>query len=97
MDVTDGLSKGISLENWSSLNDTIMGGRSSAGCRMTDEGLLLEGELIEQGGGFVSCRSPRLQPPLDLTPFSALQLEVDADGRTLKLAVGCRDGAFGLA
>lgn len=86
----------ISMDGWSSLNDTIMGGRSSAGCRMTDEGLLLEGELIEQGGGFVSCRSPRLQPPLDLTPFSALQLEIDADGRTLKLAVGCRDGAFGL-
>ena len=40
----------ISMDGWSSLNDTIMGGRSSAGCRMTDEGLLLEGELIEQGG-----------------------------------------------
>ena len=73
-----------------------MGGRSRAGCRVTPEGLLLEGELIEAGGGFVSCRSPRLQPPLDLSPFSALQLEVEGEGRTLKIALGCRDGALGL-
>ena len=42
------LFEGAAFAEWSSLNDTIMGGRSSAGCRMTDEGLLLEGELIEQ-------------------------------------------------
>ena len=77
---------------WSSLNDTIMGGRSTAGCRVDADGLVLEGELIEQGGGFVSCRSPRLQPPLDLSPYSALQLDVQAEGRTLKIALGCRDG-----
>ncbi len=82
--------------DWASLNDTIMGGRSRAGCRVTSEGLLLEGELVEAGGGFVSCRSPRLQPPLDLSAFSALQLEVEAEGRTLKIALGCRDGALGL-
>ena len=81
---------------WSSLNDTIMGGSSRAGCHVSAEGLLLEGELVEAGGGFVSCRSPRLQPPLDLSPYSALQLDVEGEGRTLKLALGCRDGALGL-
>ena len=40
--------------------------------------------LVEAGGGFVSCRSPRLQPPLDLSPFSALQLDVEGEGRTLE-------------
>ena len=81
---------------WSSLNDTIMGGSIRAGCHVSTEGLLLEGELVEAGGGFVSCRSPRLQPPLDLSPYSALQLDVEGEGRTLKLALGCRDGALGL-
>ena len=88
--------QGSGFADWTSLNDTIMGGRSRAGCRVTPEGLLLEGELIEAGGGFVSCRSPRLQPPLDLSPFSALQLELEGEGRTLKIALGCRDGALGL-
>ena len=59
--------QGSGFADWTSLNDTIMGGSSRAGCRVTPEGLLLEGELIEAGGGFVSCRSPRLQPPLDLS------------------------------
>ena len=56
------LFEGAAFAEWSSLNDTIMGGRSRAGCRVDADGLVLEGELIEQGGGFVSCRSPRLQP-----------------------------------
>ena len=90
------LFEGAAFAEWSSLNDTIMGGRSKAGCRLVSDGLLLEGELIEQGGGFVSCRSPRLEPPLDLSPYSAIQLDVEAEGRTLKIALGCRDGALGL-
>ena len=87
---------GSDFAEWASLNDTIMGGNSRAGCRATADGLLLEGQLVEAGGGFVSCRSPRLQPPLDLSPFSALQIDVDGEGRTLKIALGCRDGAMGL-
>ena len=90
------LVQGQQFADWVSLNDTIMGGSSRAGCRVVEDGLLLEGELVERGGGFVSCRSPRLQPPLDLTPFSALQIDVDGEGRTLKIALGCRDGALGL-
>ena len=90
------LFRGTDFSDWSSLNDTIMGGRSRAGCHVSADGLILEGELIEQGGGFVSCRSPRLQPPLDLSPYSAIQLNVEGEGRTLKIALGCRDGAMGL-
>ena len=90
------LFQGSDFADWASLNDTIMGGQSRAGCRVSPDGLLLEGELVETGGGFVSCRSPRLQPPLDLSPYSALQLNVEGEGRTLKIAIGCRDGAMGL-
>ena len=81
---------------WVSLNDTIMGGRSRAGCRPSAEGLVFEGEVVAEGGGFVSCRSPEFRPPLNLSAARGLRLRVDGGGRTLKLAVGCRDGVLGL-
>ncbi|MGC6483520.1 MAG: CIA30 family protein [Synechococcus sp.] len=84
------------FSEWSSLNDTIMGGRSRAGCRPTGDGLVLEGEVVAEGGGFVSCRSPTFRPPLNLQAYQGLRLRVDGDGRTLKLAVACSDGVLGL-
>ena len=90
------LSRLSEFSAWKSLNDSIMGGSSQAGCRVSPEGLILEGELVEQGGGFVSCRSPMLMPPLDLSAYQSLQLEVDGEGRTLKLAIASRDRIFGL-
>ena len=56
------LFQGSDFADWASLNDTIMGGRSRAGCRVTPDGLVLEGDLVETGGGFVSCRSPACSP-----------------------------------
>ena len=85
------------LCEWSVLNDTIMGGSSSSACRLTAEGLLLEGNIVEQGGGFVSCRSPRFQPPLNLSAYRALRICVDGEGRTLKFALACSDGVMGLS
>ena len=68
---------GEQFAEWTSLNDTIMGGSSLASCRVTSNGLVLEGELVEEGGGFVSCRSPFLTPPLDLTSCLGLHVQVD--------------------
>ena len=85
-----------SFRQWASLNDTIMGGSSSAGCRLSDQGLVLEGEVVSEGGGFVSCRSPVYRPPLDLSAYTGLRLSLDGEGRSFKFAVACRDGVFGL-
>lgn len=82
--------------DWTSLNDTIMGGRSRAGCRPTTEGLVFEGEVVAEGGGFVSCRSPNFRPPLNLSDYQGLRLRVEGGGRTLKLAVASSDGVLGL-
>ena len=84
------------LQKWIALNDTVMGGSSQASCSITPEGLLLKGELVERAGGFVSCRSPRFTPPLNLSAYSALKLEIEGEGRTLKLALACYDSALGL-
>jgi hypothetical protein len=90
------LVSGDGFSGWLALNDTIMGGSSSGVCRSGPEGLVLEAEVIEAGGGFVSCRSPLFSPPLDLGAYRALQLDVRGDGRRYKLAVACADRVGGL-
>ena len=87
---------GASFDRWEPLNDTIMGGRSRGSCSATPDGLLFEGTVEPEGGGFISCRSPVFDPPLDLSAYGALELSIDGDGRRYKLAVACRDGVAGL-
>jgi len=83
------LIKGSGFSDWKSLNDTIMGGASFATCRYSDIGLFLEGNLVEEGGGFVSCRSPIFDNPFDLSMYSGLILDVEGEGRILKFAIAC--------
>ena len=84
------------FNGWHALNDTVMGGRSSGRCVTTTQGLVFDAEVVETGGGFVSCRSPLFSPPLDLSTYRALRLELSGDGRRYKLAVACGDGMAGL-
>ena len=79
------------FKNWKTINDTIMGGSSQATCKSGTAGLYLDGELIEENGGFISCCSPLFSSPFDLSVFSGIQIEVDGKGRTLKFAVTCGD------
>ncbi|MFM9111406.1 MAG: CIA30 family protein [Prochlorococcaceae cyanobacterium] len=87
---------GDGFAGWHALNDTIMGGRSSGSCRVGPQGLVFDGDVVADGGGFISLRSPQLSPPLDLSGWGGLELELLGDGRTYKLAVGCADGVAGL-
>ncbi len=87
---------GDGFSGWHALNDTVMGGRSSGRCSVTSRGLRLEAEVVETGGGFVSCRSPVFSPPLDLSGQAAFELDLQGDGRHYKLAVACADGVAGL-
>ena len=84
------------FNSWTTLNDTIMGGVSQAQCRSTSEGLLFEGNLVEEGGGFVSCRSPILSPSLDLSKYKGFLLEIDGNGTTLKFGVSCENNFLGI-
>ena len=91
------LFKGDDFAGWHALNDPIMGGRSSGQVRIhSQQGLLFDGEVVEQGGGFISVRSPQFSPPLDLSSDAALQLEIAGEGRRFKLALACGDGVGGL-
>ncbi len=90
------ITAGDGFSGWHALNDTIMGGRSQGQCLVGPAGLVFEGEVIAEGGGFISCRSPVLSPPLDLSAHEGLELELSGEGRRFKLAVGCADGVGGL-
>ncbi len=91
------LFSGAGFAGWHALNDPIMGGRSSGQVTISsDQGLLFEGEVVEQGGGFISVRSPLLSPPLDLDTTAGLTLVIAGDGRRFKLAIACADGVAGL-
>jgi len=82
---------GDGFVGWQALNDTIMGGGSQGHCHCGSWGLEFTAQVVRQGGGFISCRSPELVPPLDLGPFSALRLVMNGDGRRYKLAMACND------
>ena len=91
------LIQGAEFSDWKSLNDTIMGGSSLAKCRSSEKGLFLEGNLVEEGGGFVSCRSPIFDNPFNLSKYSGLILEVEGEGRTLKFAIACEKKPLSLS
>jgi hypothetical protein len=90
------IAAGDGFSGWHALNDTVMGGRSQGSCRIGLHGLEFQGLLVEEGGGFISCRSPLFSPPLDLSGFAGLELDLAGDGRRFKLAVACADGLGGL-
>ncbi len=80
------------FDNWFSLNDTVMGGSSKAVCKTSSKGLSLEGVVIEEKGGFVSCKSPIFSPLLNLSEYKGFELRIEGRGRTLKFGVSCNYG-----
>ena len=86
----------IDFDKWFTLNDTVMGGSSKALCKTSAKGLSLEGVLVEEKGGFVSCKSPKFKPPLNLSNYQGFELKIDGNGRTLKFGVSCKYGIIGL-
>ena len=84
------------FDGWKTLNDTIMGGSSSAYCEISNSGLLLKGNIVEKAGGFVSCRSSLYKPSLNVSEYDSFVLNIDGQGRTFKFAVACEDDLLGL-
>ncbi len=80
------------FDDWVTLNDTIMGGSSTAICRTSSKGLSLEGVVVEEKGGFVSCKSPKFSPNLNLSNYQGFELKIIGKGRTLQFGVSCRYG-----
>ena len=85
------------FDGWETLNDTVMGGSSSAVCENSFSGLLLKGNIVEKAGGFISCRSSILKPSLNVNEYESFELNIVGQGRTFKFAVACEDDFLGLS
>jgi hypothetical protein len=75
---------------WRTVNDNIMGGRSSGGGQIRDGVMIFRGSTNTNGGGFSSIRTNQKQ--WDLSPYQGLAARVRADGRryVFHLSTGLR-------
>ena len=93
------LSKVVSssdFDDWFSLNDTVMEGSSEAVCKTSSRGLSLEGVVVEEKGGFVSSKSHKYSPLLNLSTYQGFELKIDGRGRTLNFGVSCKYAILGI-
>ena len=73
----------MSIEPWHAINDWVMGGLSSGGMVLTDEGLNFRGAIsLENNGGFSSVRRPVDD---DCAQTRGVRLTVRGDGRSYQL------------
>jgi NADH dehydrogenase [ubiquinone] 1 alpha subcomplex assembly factor 1 len=68
---------------WFTVNDTVMGGRSSGGPAMHEGVLTFSGTINTNGGGFSSIRARAG----DLSDYDALRLRVRGDGRAYRVSL----------
>lgn len=72
------------VARWWSIDDTVMGGRSSSAVHPGDRSGIFAGLLsLQSGGGFASVR--RRDQPVDLSSCDLIELVVRGDGRRYKL------------
>lgn len=70
---------------WRSVNDNVMGGRSSGGPRYRDGELIFSGSINTDGGGFSSIRAPLVRGALE--GKAGLKLRVKTDGRAYRVTL----------
>ena len=79
--------KNSNPENWTVVDDVVMGGRSSGSFYISDEGYgVFQGTVsLENNGGFSSLRY-RFKK-ISTTPFTKIVLRVKGDGKTFQFRV----------
>ena len=85
------------VSGWSTVDDPVMGGRSTSSVAFGDGGLLFSGNIsLENNGGFASARSPR-DPGIGQRAAGAKSLRVRAvgDGKAYVLKVGTAGLPYG--
>lgn len=75
------LNEPAEISQWLIVNDTVMGGQSSASIRAGNDGLVFTGQLsLENNGGFASVR--RVGAAISWERGAPVQITVLGDGRT---------------
>jgi hypothetical protein len=78
------------VSSWTTVNDPVMGGRSTSNVTSGDGGLIFSGNIsLENNGGFASARSPQ-DPDIGrrATGAKSLRVRAQGDGKTYLLKVG---------
>ncbi len=79
--------KNSNPENWTIVDDVVMGGRSSGNFDISDEGYgVFQGTVsLENNGGFSSLRHRFNE--ISTTPFTKIVLRVKGDGKTFQFRI----------
>ncbi|MFO8082522.1 MAG: CIA30 family protein [Armatimonadota bacterium] len=71
-------------DDWQTVDDTVMGGRSHSAVKIADDVLVFDGELsLQNDGGFCSVRSK--SPGWDLSDFDGLAVTIRTGERAFTL------------
>ncbi len=84
------------VARWTTVNDPVMGGRSTSKVTYGDGGLVFSGTIsLENNGGFASARSPE-DPDIGrrATGATSIRLRAVGDGKTYVLKVGAAGQAW---
>ncbi len=77
-------------EIWGAVDDVVMGGVSESQITLTRGRALFSGIVrTENNGGFASVRTRNLNPPLNLSNYEGIELQVQGDGKRYKLILRC--------
>jgi NADH dehydrogenase [ubiquinone] 1 alpha subcomplex assembly factor 1 len=87
-----GVTKGLRSAQWATVNDTVMGGRSSASLKWNEGGeVVWTGNLsLANNGGFVSIRSEAMWE--DWSMMDGVEVVLEGAGREIQVSVQRRDG-----
>jgi hypothetical protein len=79
-------------QTWGALDDVVMGGVSASSLLSQPGVAVFTGDVsTENSGGFASVRTRNFEPPLDLSGFSGITLQVKGDGKRYKFLVRDED------
>jgi NADH dehydrogenase [ubiquinone] 1 alpha subcomplex assembly factor 1 len=83
-------------QNWIIINDTVMGGRSTASLSVEKNMLVFAGDLsLQNNGGFASTR--RIYEPLSWNHNETLEIKVLGDGRSYQFRLRTNRNEDGIA
>ncbi|NJP12668.1 MAG: CIA30 family protein [Leptolyngbyaceae cyanobacterium RU_5_1] len=85
-------------QTWGALDDVVMGGVSASSFQAQDGVALFTGYVsTANSGGFASVRTRNFEPPLNLSGYAGLELQIKGDGQRYKFLVRDQDSWDSLA
>ncbi|ACK65301.1 NADH:ubiquinone oxidoreductase complex I intermediate-associated protein 30 [Rippkaea orientalis PCC 8801] len=82
---------------WGAVDDVVMGGISESSLRLVNQKAIFSGNVsTANNGGFASVRTRNFEPPLDLSGYEGIQLQVNGDGKRYKFIIRCEGKWDGL-